>query len=218
MVAHMYGKDLHAVPELRDLGSPAKRAEGAALVRPHQPAAAMFACTSGGFVFGSDGAADQVDRLAASAGVPVSSTSIAFVHALAAVGCSRVTVAASYPQDIAELFVNFLAAHDISVESMSSAGIDTAAEVERLTPQHVQALALGNDDPNADALLIPDTAMHTMTQADELEALLDKPVSTANAVTVREGLRIAGLSRHAAGLAGCSPGTARRRQGGGRPQ
>jgi maleate cis-trans isomerase len=160
----------------------------------------MFACTSGGFVFGPDGAADQIDGLAASAGVPASSTSIAFVHALAAVGCSRVAVAASYPQDIAELFVNFLATHDISVESTGSAGIDTAAEVGRLTPQQVQALALANDDLNADALLIPDTAMHTLTQVDALEALLDKPVLTANAVTVWEGLRIAGISRRVTGL------------------
>jgi maleate cis-trans isomerase len=83
---------------------------------------------------------------------------------------------------------------------MSSAGIDTAAEVGRLSPQQVQALAVGNDTPNADALLIPDTAMHTVTQVDALEALLDKPVLTANAVTVWEGLRIAGISRHVAGL------------------
>jgi maleate cis-trans isomerase len=200
VVAHTYGKDLHAVAELRDLGSPAKLAEGAALLQPHQPAAVMFACTSGGFVYGPDGVVDQADGLAASAGVPASSTSIAFVHALAAIGCSRVAVAASYPQDIAELFVKFLAAHDISVESMGSAGIDTAAEVGRLTPQQVQALALGNDNPNADALLIPDTAMHTVSQVDELEALLDKPVLTANAVTVWEGLRVAGISRHVAGL------------------
>jgi maleate cis-trans isomerase len=200
VVAHTYGKDLHAVPELRDLGSPAKLAEGMELLRPHQPAAVMFACTSGGFVFGPDGVADQADGLAAAAGVPASSTSIAFVHALAALGCSRVAVAASYPQDIADLFVNFLAAHDISVESMGSAGIDTAAEVGRLTPEQVQALAQSNDDSNADALLIPDTAMHTVTQIDALEASLEKPVLTANAVTVWEGLRIAGVSRHVAGL------------------
>jgi maleate cis-trans isomerase len=200
VVAHTYGKDLHAVAELRDLGSPAKLAEGAELLRPHQPAAVMFACTSGGFVYGPDGVVEQADGLAANAGVPASSTSIAFAHALASLGCARVAVAASYPQDIADLFVKFLAAHDISVESMGSAGIDTAAEVGRLTPQQVQELAVGNDNPNADALLIPDTAMHTISQVDALEALLDKPVLTANAVTVWEGLRIAGISRQVAGM------------------
>lgn len=200
VVVHTYGTDLHAVAELRDLGSPAKLAEGVALLAPHRPAAVMFACTSGGFVYGPDGAADQVDRLADLAGVPASSTSVAFVHALAALRCSRVAVAASYPRDIADMFSDFLAAHGVSVESMGNAGIDTAAEVARLTPAQVQALASANDNPDADALLIPDTAMHTVAQVDALEQLLGKPVLTANAVTVWEGMRIAGLPRRVAGL------------------
>ncbi|MGH3521569.1 MAG: maleate cis-trans isomerase family protein [Mycobacterium sp.] len=200
VVVHVYGTDLHAVAELRDLGSPAKLAEGAALLQPHRPAAVMFACTSGGFVYGPDGAADQADGLCKAAEVPASSTSFAFVNALDALGCSRVAVAASYPRDIADLFVNFLAAHAVSVESMGNAGIDTADEVGRLGPEQVQALAVSNDNPNADALLIPDTAMHTVAQVDALEQLLGKPVLTANAVTVWEGLRIAGLERRVAGL------------------
>jgi maleate cis-trans isomerase len=194
-VVHVYGTDLHAVPELMDLGSPSRLAEGAALLAPQRPAAVVWACTSGSFVFGRDGAADQVDRLAAAAGVPASSTSFAFVHALAALGCSRVAIAASYPRDIAELFVNFLAAQGVKVESMGNAGIDTAAEVSRLAPEQVRALALGNDAPGAEALLIPDTAMHTVARVEELEGLLRKPVLTANAVTVWEGLRIAGVAR-----------------------
>jgi maleate cis-trans isomerase len=200
IVVHVYGTDLHAVAELRDLGSPAKLAEGAGLLRAHRPAAVMFACTSGGFVYGPRGAADQIDGLAAFAGVPASSTSLAFVHALAAVGCTRVAVAASYPRDIAELFVDFLAGHGISVESMGDAGIETAAEVGRLTGKQVEALALANDNPDADALLIPDTAMHTVAEVEALEQLLGKPVLTANAVTVWEGMRIAGLPWRGTGL------------------
>ncbi len=199
-VVHVYGTDLHAVPELMDLGSPARLAEGAALLAPQHPAAVVWACTSGSFVFGPDGAADQVARLAAKAGVPASSTSFAFVQALAALGCRHVAVAASYPRDIAQLFASFLAAHGVVVESMGDAGIPTAAQVGRLTPAQVRDLALRNDAPAAEALLIPDTAMHTVDQVDELERLLGKPVLTANAVTVWEGLRIAGIVRHATGL------------------
>lgn len=199
-VAHIYGTDLHAVPELMDLGSPAKLAHGAALLAPKQPAAVVWACTSGSFVFGPDGAAEQVDRLAAEAGVPASSTSFAFVHALAALASRRVAVAASYPRDIAELFVTFLAAHGATVEAMGDAGIPTAAQVGRLTRTQVRELALANDTPQAQALLIPDTAMHTVAQVDELERLLGKPVLTANAVTVWEGLRIAGIARRTTGL------------------
>ncbi len=199
-VVHIYGTDLHAVPELMDLGSPAKLAHGAALLAPQRPAAVVWACTSGSFVFGPSGAAEQVDRLAAEAGVPASSTSFAFVHALAALGCRHVAVAASYPRDIAQLFVDFVAAQGVTVEAMGDAGIPTAAEVGRLTPGQVRELALRNDSPRADALLIPDTAMHTVDQIDQLDQLLGKPVLTANVVTVWEGLRIAGISRRTTGL------------------
>lgn len=199
-VAHVYGTDLHAVPELMDLGSPAKLAGGVALLAPRRPAAVVWACTSGSFVFGPEGAARQIDRLAAEAGVPASSTSFAFVHALAALGCRRVAVAASYPHDIAELFADFIGAHGIDVTATGDAGIPTAAEVGRLTPAQIRDLALRNDTPHADALLIPDTAMHTIAQVDGLEQLLGKPVLTANAVTVWEGLRIAGIGRRTTGL------------------
>ncbi|MFZ2178702.1 MAG: maleate cis-trans isomerase [Rhodococcus sp. (in: high G+C Gram-positive bacteria)] len=191
-VVHIYGTDLHAVPELLDLGSPAKLSEGAALLADAEPDAVVWACTSGSFVYGPDGARQQADSLAAVTGVPTSSTSFAFVHALRALGITRVAVAASYPQEVARLFVDFLAAAGIEVLSMSSAGIDTAAEVGLLTPAQVVDLAVENDHPDAEALLVPDTAMRTLGALSTLEQRLGKPVLTANQVTIWEGLRLAG--------------------------
>lgn len=75
---------------------------------------------------------------------------------------------------------------------MSSAGIDTAAEIGTSTPAQVRELAIANDHADADALLIPDTAMHTLAVLPELETALGKPVLTANQVTIWEGLRLAG--------------------------
>ncbi|WP_345496605.1 maleate cis-trans isomerase family protein [Nocardia callitridis] len=191
-VAHIYGTDLHAVPELLDLGSPEKLAHGAELLAPHRPAGIVWACTSGSFVYGPDGAREQVEALAAAAGVPATSTSFAFVDAAHALGVRKVAVAASYPDDVARLFVEFLAAADIEVVSMRSSGIDTAAEVGTLTPAQVRELALANDHPDAEALLIPDTAMHTLEVLPELETALGKPVLTANQVTIWAGLRLVG--------------------------
>ncbi len=192
-VAHIYGTDLHAVPELLDLGSPEKLRQGAELLAPYRPQAVIWACTSGSFVYGPQGAREQVDRLAEVCGVPASSTSFAFVDAAAALGVRTVAVCASYPDEVATLFVDFLAAADIRVVSMSSAGIDTAAEVGTLTHNQVLELAVANDHPDAEALLIPDTAMHTMRVLPALESALGKPVLTANQVTVWQGMRSAGL-------------------------
>jgi maleate cis-trans isomerase len=194
-VEHIYGTDLHAVPELLDLGSEARLAEGASLLAKHEPDAVVWACTSGSFVYGWEGAHDQSKSLAAVAGVPASSTSFAFVHAARALGVRRVAVAASYPDEVAQLFVEFLNAAGIDVVSMSSAGIDTAAEVGELPAEAVLDLALSHDHPDAEALLVPDTAMRTLTEVNTIEDRLGKPVLTANQVTVWEGLRLVGEQR-----------------------
>ncbi|WP_025272515.1 maleate cis-trans isomerase family protein [Haloglycomyces albus] len=192
-VAHIYGTDLHAVPELLDLGAPQRLAEGARQLVEHDPDVVMWACTSGSFVYGWQGAGDQVAGLSdAAGGLPASSTSFAFVHAARALGVRTVAVAASYPADVAALFVDFLAAGGIEVAAMSSHDVDTAAEVGRMTPEAVTALANGCDRPEVDALLVPDTAMRTLALVNTMEERIGKPVLTANQVTVWEGLRLAG--------------------------
>ncbi|WP_084342574.1 maleate cis-trans isomerase family protein [Janibacter corallicola] len=188
-VVHIYGTDLHAVPELLDLGSPQRLAEGAHQLAGHAPDAVMWACTSGSFVRGVDGARVQVERLADVTGVPTSSTSPAFVGALQTLGLSRVSVAASYPDDIAQLFVDYLAAGGARVLAMSSAGIDTAAEVGTLPPGRVVDLITAADREDAEAVLVPDTAMHTLGVIPEAEAAIGKPVLTANQVTIWQGLQ-----------------------------
>lgn len=193
-VVHVYGTDLHAVPELLDLGRPDRLAEGAARLAEHRPQSVLWACTSGSFVYGPEGARDQIDQLASAAGVPASSTSAAFVDALAHLGLTRVAVAASYPDDVARLFVDYLAAAGVEVVAMGSAGIDTAAEVGHLTPSQVVELAIARDHPDAETLLVPDTAMRTLAVVPELEARLGKPVLTANQVTIWQALRLAGTT------------------------
>jgi maleate cis-trans isomerase len=192
-LVHVYGTDLHAVPELLDLGSPDKLADGAARLAPQHPRAVMWACTSGSFVYGPAGVRRQAERLAADAGVPAASTSQSFVAALAALGLTRVAVAASYPEDVSVLFVEFLAASGVDVVALGSAGIDTAAEVGTLDAGQVIELAVRNDRPEAEALLVPDTALHTVAVVSDLEERLGKPVLTANQVTVWHGLHLAGV-------------------------
>lgn len=194
-VAHIYGTDLHALPELLDLGAPHRLDEGARLLAEHRPDAVIWACTSGSFVYGWQGAGEQVAGLSTAAGgLPASSTSFAFVHAARALRVRRVVVAASYPGEIAALFADFLAAAGIEVTAMSDHGIATAAAVGRMTPEAVTALASGYDQPGADALLVPDTAMRTLALVNTLEARIGMPVLTANQVTIWEGLRLAGSS------------------------
>jgi maleate cis-trans isomerase len=187
------GEDAHRVDALRDLGGPDRLAAGVRELADRGPMdSVMWACTSGSFVFGWDGARDQVDVLSRELQLPVSSTSIAFVNAVHALGITRVGVAASYPQDVAARFFEFLDKGGIDVIGTASHGILTAAEVGLLDHDDVVSLVQTVDTAEVDALLIPDTAMHSLAWLDDLEVAAGKPVLTANQVTVWEGLNLLG--------------------------
>jgi maleate cis-trans isomerase len=192
-------EDAHRVDALLDVGADDVLAEGVrSLPAPFD--AVIWACTSGSFVFGWEGATAQVKALAEVAGVPASSTSFAFADAAARLGVARVAVAATYPSDVAEHFVTFLANAGITVEWLSTLGIVTAAEVGTLGRDRVLELAQRGDHPDAEALLLPDTALHTVAWLDELEQRLGKPVLTANQVSIWQGLRLAGADAPRPGL------------------
>jgi len=192
------GEDAHRVDALLDLGSTERLAEGArTLVAEHRPDSIMWACTSGSFVFGWQGAHDQVRELQDRTGVSTSSTSLAFVEACRALSIDRVSVAASYPRDVAEHFVAFLDRGGIAVTALGSHGIVTAAEVGTLGYDQVEAIATGAEVYGAEAVLVPDTAMHSLQWIDKLEAAVGLPVLTANQVTVWQGIRLLGdVPRH----------------------
>ncbi|WP_028811598.1 maleate cis-trans isomerase family protein [Streptomyces flavidovirens] len=186
------GEDAHRVDALLEMGSPARLVAGMEELRHAGAEAVVWACTSGSFVFGWHGAKDQVSLLAQAAGLPASSTSFAFAHAVRDLGVGRVAVAATYPEDVAAYFTDFLKAADIEVVATRGSGIVTAAEVGTWGREEVLELARAGDHPDAEAVLLPDTALHTAAYLPELEEALGKPVLTANQVTVWEGLRLAG--------------------------
>jgi maleate cis-trans isomerase len=194
------GEDAHHVDALLDLGDADRLADGAEQLRRFDVNAVVWACTSGSFVFGWDGAQDQVDALRRTLGVPASSTSFAFVRAARAMRLGRVAVAATYPEDVTSHFVEFLRRGGVEVVRLSSRGIITAVESGTLGRGEVLDFAAESDHPHADAVLLPDTALHTAAWLDELEHRLGKPVLTANQVSVWEGLRMAGHTGSYAGL------------------
>ena len=73
---------------------------------------------------------------------------------------------------------------------LASRGIITAAEVGLLEKDAVIEFALANVRKEADALLIPDTALHSAAWLNELEKAIGQPVLTANQVSFWEALRL----------------------------
>ena len=186
------GEDAHQVDALREMGSAARLAAGVEELRLSGAEAVVWACTSGSFVYGWEGAHEQVRALARAAGLPASSTSFAFAHAVREIGARRVAIAATYPQDVADLFAAFLREAGAEVVSTRASGIVTAAEVGTWGEAEILAVARAGDRPDADVVLLPDTALHTAAHLPALEKALSKPVLTANQVTVWEALRLVG--------------------------
>ncbi|WP_327655487.1 maleate cis-trans isomerase family protein [Streptomyces sp. NBC_00483] len=184
------GEDAHRVDALLKMGAPDRLAAGVEELRLSGAEAVVWACTSGSFVFGWDGAHEQVRGLARAAGLPASSTSFAFAHALREVRARRVAVAATYPEDVADHFATFLKAAGAEVLAVRGSGIITAAEVGTWGWDEILAMARAGDHPDADAVLLPDTALHTAAYVRDLESELGKPVLTANQVSVWEALRL----------------------------
>ncbi|MFF8903476.1 maleate cis-trans isomerase family protein [Streptomyces olivaceoviridis] len=185
------GEDAHRVDALREMGSADRLAQGMEGLRLAGAETVVWACTSGSFVHGWEGAQEQVRNLARVAGMPASSTSFAFVHAAREIGVRRVAVGATYPEDVTALFAEFLRAGGLEVTGARSTGIVTAAEVGTWGEEDVLTLARAADAADAEAVLLPDTALHTAAHLSLLEKALSKPVLTANQVTVWEGLRLA---------------------------
>jgi maleate cis-trans isomerase len=111
-----------------------------------------------------------------------------------------VAVAGSYPRDIVDLFVRFLEDGGIGVAGASSAGIISGAGVGEVDADRTVELVRSADVPDADAVLVPDTAWNTIALLDRLTEAVGKPVLTANQVTVWQGLALAGYHGARAGL------------------
>ncbi|GGJ17502.1 maleate cis-trans isomerase family protein [Streptomyces brasiliensis] len=172
------------VDALRATGTPERLAAGVEGLRLAGVEAVVWASTGGSFVYGPQGAHDQVRALAVTAGMPASSTSFAFVHAAQEIGARRVAVAATYPDDVAGLFADFLRAGGVEVTGVHASAAGDLDETALI------ALARQADRPDADAVLIPDTALRTVAHLPALERALAKPVLTANQVTAWEALRL----------------------------
>ena len=134
--------------------------------------------------FGLAGAKRQAQDIADALGVPASSTSLAFLSAAHVLGLERISVAATYPEDLANASRTFLVEGGIEVVHLGCLGIWTGDEVGPVRQEDVLRFACANEHSDAQAVLIPDTDLHTAAFLHELEAEAGKIVLTANQVTM----------------------------------
>ena len=156
-----------------------------------------WACGSCSFVDGVAAASAQTAALSATLGVPASSTSLAFVAAARRLGLERVALASVYQPELTDAFAAFLAEEDIATVHAVSADAGSDRDLARWPGERIRDLVDAARSPDAQAVLVPETALHTAPLLAGLEELAGKPVLTSTQVTLWHCLRL--LGRPAAG-------------------
>ncbi|MBO0804642.1 MAG: hypothetical protein J2P25_16400 [Nocardiopsaceae bacterium] len=190
------------VDSLRRLGS-AEHLSGAvptALANAaHRPDVVVFAVTSSSFLHGSQGVSGQVDLLERLSGVRATSTTAAFQAAIRHLRLSTVTVASVYPPLITDHFIDRV--RDLGTDVVHRVDADGRSdhEVAAWTADQITELVEQAARPDADAVLLPETALHAATITRQLEcAARGSPVLTATQVTLWHAATLAGLTPRAA--------------------
>jgi len=187
------GDDEHAPEHLSRTGELANLSLSGRVLARLEPAAVIWACTSGSFVDGLEHARAQADALARVVGCPATSTSLAFLAALERLGIHRVSILASYPERTASRFFGLLADSGIATHAYRCLDIDSGPAAADLDRDAASAACGDLEIPADAALLIPDTAIPTMHWIEHLEQTLGRPVLTANQVSLWDTARLAGV-------------------------
>lgn len=149
-------------------------------------------CTSGSFVRGRAHAEQQLQTLTDTVGAPAGSTSMAFVEALRHCDFSRVSVLATYPEPASKTFESFLGEFDIEVLNMNWLDAASGWDAALFEPEFIVNHIPETIHPDAEVLLIPDTAMPSLFAIDDFEKVAGIPVFTANGVTMWHAMNLVG--------------------------
>mgnify|MGYP004417269780 CR=1 FL=1 len=156
-----------------------------------KPAAIGYACTSGSFVGGKLGE-EQLQNTMVNAGAPAAvTTSGALVMALKHLNLKKVAVATPYNETLSGMLNYFLQDHEFNV--VSNGYLDKEEGIAKISYETVKSLARFVDRPDAEAIFFSCTNLRTFDIIEELEKELDKPVLSANQVTIWASLKLGGL-------------------------
>lgn len=189
-------EDSHDVPALLATGSHAVLRAGVERMLRWRPTVVAWGCTSGSFAGGRVWALDQARAIEDAAGVPATSTSLAFVEALAAIGSDAVALLSPYPPPATRAFVSFLEEWGVRVTEARSLGHPSGSASREIRPRDVEGVLRELDA--GPPILLPDTAVWGLELGARLATGLGSPLLTANQVTLWHAFELAGMSTDSA--------------------
>jgi maleate cis-trans isomerase len=164
--------------------------------------AVAFAVTSSSFLQGPAGVQHQLDLLRELSGLPATSTTHGFQQAIGQLALSRVSLASVYHPDTSAEFVDRIREAGATVVDRVDADVGSDRELAGWEADQIVDLVQQVAHPDAQAVLLPETALHTADLADRLDSVAGIPVLTATQVTVWSACRLVGLHRPVAPHAG----------------
>ena len=155
--------------------------------------ALAWACTCASFVGGLEWARGQAARLAEATGLPATSTSLALLAAIRSLGADTVDVLSPYPKELTAALEKFLHEANVEVAAMATLGCPGPVESHELDLRSEAACFHDRLPGREHPLVIPDTAIDTISLIPALEADMGRPVIGATQATLWQGLKLLGI-------------------------
>lgn len=175
----------------RAAGKPSVVARTARTLLAVDPAATLYACTSGSYVHGVDGEA-AIRTAMAEVGCrnPVTSSGAA-VRALTAAGARRVSIVTPYSRHLTHRLIDYLSEAGFEVVSAHYLGLHRG--IAGVSQRTIKELVREADGHGADAVFVSCTSLRTYGTVADLESELGIPVFTSNQVSLWAVLVAAGV-------------------------
>lgn len=156
-----------------------------------KPDVVVFAHTAGSMLRGPAYDAELVAMLKDIVGCPAVTTASAAVAALRASGATRLALLTPYPEEMTLQEQQFIeeAVPDMKVVTRRSLGVASGLAIGDMGPTVAYQEARRVNTAEAETLFLSGTNWRTIEAIEVLEADLDKPVFTANQVTLWAALR-----------------------------
>ncbi|MEV0405063.1 aspartate/glutamate racemase family protein [Actinoallomurus sp. NPDC050550] len=152
-----------------------------------RPEVVAYACTSGSFVGGTAGERAMSAAMSEAAELPAVTTSGALLEALAEIGARNIAIVTPYTKSVTDSLEDFLGEAGVAVTGRAYLGL--TREIWKVPYRDVTEMARQAMVGAADALFISCTNLPTYDVIPHLEAELQRPVLSANQVTMWAALR-----------------------------
>ena len=175
----------------------AQAATVAELVALAEPDLIIFSCTSCSFFAGRAFDREIAQSIERATGIAALTPPTAAVAALEALGRKRIFMALPYPDAILATAIRYMEEAGFVVVGHVRFDCRTSSDVTRVTPAAVAARIVEQRDriTGADAVFISGTGFRGMEAVVPLEAVLDRPVVSANSATIWFALRHLGMDQ-----------------------